>query len=110
MPRFVKVGRSFRGVFEGGERNVLLGLVPSDAIRQGGPRLVPLDPHKNGPVGQVEPERVLDAVQQALRDTEAATGVRTSLEAIEYVPNDSAYYEMYYSLACKLLRWIATER
>jgi len=61
--------------------------------------MVALPAHKGGSAASVDPQRVLEEVTRALADVEAATGVAVYVEAIEYVPNDSPYYEKYYSLA-----------
>lgn len=46
---------------------------------------------------------------RALADVEAARGVRVNLAAIEYVPDDSSYYEMYFSHAVALAHAIVDQ-
>ena len=55
-----------------------------------------------------DPDRVRAAVGQGLREAAEETGVPIRIETIEYIPNDSPYYECYYWHARKLGHWIAT--
>ena len=103
-----RVGPSYRATFDSGLRHVLLGLVPGRTVQS--PKLVALPMHRDGSPTTVEPVRVRDEVLRALRDFTAATGVHLGIEAIEYVPNDSPYYEKYYSLAYNLALEISGSR
>lgn len=95
-----RVGHSYRATFDSGLRHVLVGLVPGRASRS--PKLVALPMHRDGAAATVEPARVKVEVLRALQDFAAATGTQLDIEAIEYVPNDSPYYDKYYSLAYNL--------
>ncbi len=108
--KIYRSGNSFRAMFDSGLRHVLLGLVPALGENDSPPRLIPLARVREDNSSSVEPARVLEAVTKAIRDFRASTGLIVSLEAIEYVPNDSPYYEMYYSLAYKLAAEISKSR
>jgi hypothetical protein len=105
-----RVGRSYRATFDSSLRHVLLGLVPAASGPVSPPRMVALPMHRNGAPASIDPARVLREVTRALREIEANTGVAIPLEAIEYVPNDSPYYEKYYSLALDLGRHLTRGR
>ena len=102
-------GSSFRASFISCSGCVMLGLVPSSAPTTVSPRLVALPPHEFAdPNDCVDPELVLAAVTQAVREVGAETGVTVRLESIEYVPNDAPRYNLYYAHARRLVHWIAT--
>jgi hypothetical protein len=63
-----------------------------------------------GTYGAPEPEKVRTAVASALSEYATKTGHRVRLAAIEYVPNDSAYYEMYYGHALALAEAISADQ
>jgi hypothetical protein len=109
MGTIFRAGLSYRLTFDSGLRHVLLGLVPGPRASIQTPRLVALEPHADGSPPLIDPVRVRKEVMRAVRDTEESTGIAVSLEVIEYVPNDSPYYEKYYSLARNLLLAIARE-
>jgi hypothetical protein len=101
-----RVGNSYRRSFQGGPRHVLLGLVPG-----------PLDPAETPVIalpragtcdhGPLDPARIRGEVAKALSEVEAKTGYRVRLATIEYVPNDSPYYEMYYGHALAIAEAMA---
>ena len=101
-----RVGRSYRATFDSGLRHVLLGLVPASPGAGAAPRLVALPMHRDGAPAEVDPAQVRREVLKALGEIAASTGVQVDIEAIEYIPNDSPYYEKYYSLALDLGRHI----
>lgn len=94
-----RTSKSWRATFDSGLRHVLVGLVPATSRGNAPPRMVALPAHRDGSAASVDPLRVFEEVTRALADIETATGVAVHVEAIEYVPNDSPYYEKYYSLA-----------
>ena len=105
-----RVGRSFRATFDSGLRHVLLGLVPGSPGAGTAARMVALPPHRDGAPAEVDPSRVRREVLKALSEVAASTGVQLDIETIEYIPNDSPYYEKYYTLALDLGRHIIRGR
>jgi hypothetical protein len=97
-----RVGASYRATFDSGLRHVLVGIIPGRRANTS-PRLIPLPMHRDGSAASVDPSRVRDEVLRAVRDAASATGAHVCVEAIEYVPNDSPYYEKYYTLAYNLI-------
>ena len=95
-------GRAFRAVFDSGLRHVFLGLVPASRAPAVEPRMIALPAVPDGTPASIDPQRVHAEVLRAVADFRASTGLAVHLEAIEYVPNDSPYYEKYYTLAYNL--------
>jgi hypothetical protein len=106
--RVYRVGNSYRRSFQGGERNVLLGLIPGTLDPSEAP-VVALPP-PIGTYGAPDPVEVRNAVASALSEFATKTGHRVQLAAIEYVPNDSAYFEMYYGHALVLAEAITADQ
>lgn len=105
-----RVGRSLRATFDSGLRHVLLGLVPATPGAGTTTRMVALPPHRDGAPAEIDPARVKREVLKAIGEIAASTGVQVEIEAIEYIPNDSPYYEKYYTLALDLGRHIVRGR
>jgi hypothetical protein len=106
--KVVRVGNSYRRSFQGGPRHVLLGLVPG-ALDPAEAPVVALPQRGTCDHGPLDSAKVHSAVVQALSQFEAETGHRVQLSAIEYVPNDSPYYEMYYGHALAIAHVIAND-
>ncbi len=98
-------GQSYRATFDSGLRHVFLGLVIAPSSPSS-PQLIAMPMIPDGQPPSVDPPRVRREVMRAISEVEASTGIAIPLESIEYVPNDSPYYEKYYSLALDLARHI----
>lgn len=107
--KVVRVGNSYRRSFQGGPRHVLLGLVPGNLDPAETP-VVALPQKGTCDHGPLDSAKIHSAVVKALGKFEAETGHRVRLSAIEYVPNDSAYYEMYYGHALAIAHVIANDQ
>ena len=108
--KIFRKGRTFRAVFDSGLRHVFLGLVPTSRSPAVGPQLIALPDVPDGTSASIDPQRVRAEVLRAMADFRKSTGVAVHLEAIEYVPNDSPYYEKYYTLAYNLAAEISGTR
>jgi hypothetical protein len=104
-----RVGNSYRRSFQGGPRHVLLGLVPGTLAPAEAP-VVALPQSGTCDHGPLDRAKIHSAVVQALSEFEAETGHRVRLSAIEYVPNDSPYYEMYYGHGLAIAHVIANDQ
>jgi hypothetical protein len=107
--RVHRVGNSYRRSFQGGPRHVLLGLVPGTLDPAETP-VVALPQRGTCDHGPLDPAKIHSAVVQALSQFEAETGHGIRLSAIEYVPNDSPYYEMYYGHGLAIAHVIANDQ
>jgi hypothetical protein len=106
--KIVKVGDSYRRSFQGGPRHVLLGLVPGILDPAATP-VIALPRAGNCDHGSLDTTRIRSEVANALSDFSGDTGRRIGLAVIEYVPNDSPYYEMYYGHALAIAHAIADD-
>ena len=105
MMRVFRHGPSYRVAFDSGLRHVLLGLIPGTGRTD--PKVIALRTTSNS---ELDPLRIKREVTQALADVAREHGLQLPIDAIEYVPSDSPYYEKYYSLARELALYIARDQ
>jgi hypothetical protein len=106
----IRNGDSYRVAFDSGLRHVLLGLIPAVPGTSPSPQVIALRQLDPNARPAVDATKMKEQVLRALADVGEEVGTGVGIDAIEYVPDNSPYYEKYYELACILALHIAADR